>query len=335
MNEAIARLGASLGKNVELFDTAPSSLRRSPAVRLGRVLRVIRAGCGAWLFALRRRGATLYFSLSGGWGLLYEALTVAGARLLGATVIVHHHSFRYLDEPFWPLAVLARAAGPGAVHVVLGEGMGDLLRKRCPYIGETLVLSNAVFIPSVQAGATRPLRTAGYLANLSWEKGLQEVIDTAELCNARGLQIEFVVAGPFEDPEVEASFRRRSAGIANLRYLGPVYGDEKARFFDDIDVFIFPTLYRHEAEPLVVLEALSHGRPVIAYARGCIASLLGSGGGRAVPVAESFQAAAAGWISGWAADKAAFLEESRLASQRYTDLRRESALALERLSSKL
>ena len=268
MNEAVARLGASLGMGVALFDTAPSSLSRSPAVRLARMLRVARAGARAWVFALRRRGATLYFSLSGGWGMLYEALMVAGSRLLGARVIVHHHSFRYLDEPFWPLSVLAGAAGPRATHVVLGEGMGELLRKRCPGVGETLVLSNAVFVPSASPGAQRALGTVGYLANLSWEKGLQQVMDTAELCNARGLPLQFVVAGPFEHPDVEASFRRRSAGIQNLRYLGPVYAAEKERFFDEIDLFIFPTLYRHEAEPLVVLEALSHWPTRASLSRG-------------------------------------------------------------------
>jgi hypothetical protein len=169
VNEAIARLGASSGLDVMQFNTAPSSLRRSLAVRLGRLLRVSRAGTGAWLFALRNRGATLYFSLSGGWGLLYEALMVAGARALGAAVVVHHHSFRYLDEAFWPLSVLARAAGPGAVHVVLGEGMGERLRQRCPGVGEILVVSNAVFVPGAPACAPRPLGTVGYLANLSRE----------------------------------------------------------------------------------------------------------------------------------------------------------------------
>jgi glycosyltransferase involved in cell wall biosynthesis len=335
VNEAIARHEASLGVRVAIFNTAPSSLRRSPAVRLGRLFRVARAGALAWMFAMRNRGATLYFSLSGGWGLIYEASMAAGARLLGARVIVHHHSFRYLDDAFWPLSVLARAAGPRAVHIVLGERMGELLKQRCPGVGEIVVLSNAVFVPSVSAGAPRALGTVGYLANLSWEKGLQQVIDTAELCNARGLPLQFVVAGPFEDPGVEAAFRRSSAGVPNLRHIGPVYGAEKARFFGEIDLLIFPTLYQHEAEPLVVLEALSHGRPVIAYARGCIPAMLGSGGGRAVPVAVPFAGAAADWIAGWTADRAAFQEESRLALVRFTSLRRESALALDRLSSRL
>lgn len=335
VNEAMARYQTSVGIRVALFNTSPSSLRRTPAVRLGRLLRVARAGALAWIFALRNRGATLYFSLSGGWGLIYEASIVAGARFMGAAVIVHHHSFRYLDNAFWPLSVLERAAGPRATHVVLGDRMGELLRQRCPGVGEVVVLSNAVFVPGVSAGAPRALGTVGYLANLSWEKGLQQVIDTAELCNERGLPLQFVVAGPFEDPGVEAAFRSRSAGIPNLRHIGPVYGAEKARFFGEIDLFIFPTLYQHEAEPLVVLEALSHGRPVIAYARGCIPALLGSGGGRAVPVTNPFPGAAADWIAGWAADGAAFHEESRLAFQRFTGLRRESALALDRLSSRL
>ena len=73
-------------------------------------------------------------------------------------------------------------------------------------------------------------------------------------------------------------------------YRGRVLGPDKARFFDDIDVFVFPTRYTNEAEPLVVLEALRAGKPVIATARGCIADDLPMAAGAVFPEHEFIDA---------------------------------------------
>ena len=37
-----------------------------------------------------------------------------------------------------------------------------------------------------------------------------------------------------------------------MEYRGPVYGEDKRSFFMDIDVFLFPTIYENEAQPLVM-----------------------------------------------------------------------------------
>jgi glycosyltransferase involved in cell wall biosynthesis len=326
VNEAVARRAAELGMDVARFDTAPVSLRRTFYVRTRRMLRVGGVAMRLSLFALRNRGATLYFSMSGEWGLLYEAMMIAFARTLGARVFVHHNSFHYLDRRFWPMSLLSFVAGPRAVHVALSGPMGERLRQLYPTVRETLVISNGLFLEGQAAPSRNPsLRRVGYLANLSAEKGLEQVLETAALCKNRGLPVEFVVAGGFESPSVEARFRPRLESASNVRYLGPVYGADKRLFFEEIDAFVFPTRYKNEAEPLVVLEAMSNGRPVIAYDRGCIPSLLASGGGHVVSRDEPFAPAAIDLITGWISDSAGFCGDQERAVHRFNEICAEGA----------
>jgi glycosyltransferase involved in cell wall biosynthesis len=99
----------------------------------------------------------------------------------------------------------------------------------------------------------------------------------------------------------------------------------------EIDVFVFPTRYRNEAEPLVVLEALSHGCPVISYARGCIAELLGCDGGLAIPVGEDFVRHTLGILEAWRSEGTAFNNRSASARRRFSELQAQSAIAFQEL----
>ena len=51
--------------------------------------------------------------------------------------------------------------------------------------------------------------------------------------------------------------------------------NESIHFFQ-IDILLLPTRYVNEVEPLVILESLRNGVPVLANSRGCIDCLLPS-----------------------------------------------------------
>jgi glycosyltransferase involved in cell wall biosynthesis len=89
--------------------------------------------------------------------------------------------------------------------------------------------------------------------------------------------VEAVIAGPLQEDIAE--MRDEFVQRPNAKYLGPVYGADKQRFFEQLDFLVFPSYYANEAEPLVVLESLSYGVPVIATKRGCLESMLAGGAG--------------------------------------------------------
>ena len=80
-------------------------------------------------------------------------------------------------------------------------------------------------------------------------------------------------------------------GVADLvRFHGLVAHEHVARFYDRADIFVFPS-YR-EAGGIAVVEAMSHGLPVIVADRGGPATSVGEDGGLRIPVLHPDQYAA-------------------------------------------
>jgi glycosyltransferase involved in cell wall biosynthesis len=333
VNEAVREMAEAAGLGPVCLNTAPASLARSLRVRLGRIQRI----WDAWrqLRLHTRRGpSVVYLSLSGGLGLVWEALFSWQARRAGARVVVHHHSFHYLNESYWPMRLLVGSAGRDALHVVLGSVMGQALQARYAGVGSILVLSNAVFVgaPLVSGKDRFPIpRSVGLLANLSTAKGLDDFLALAELSETRQLPWRFVLAGPFENEADGITAKRRIQTLKNIDYRGPLYGEAKSAFLAEIDVFIFPTRYRHEAEPLVVLEALRQGCPVIAFGRGCIPEMLGDSGGQVIPVGGDFVNAALATMESWRNQGNAFQRRVDSARLRFAELHAQGSRALDML----
>jgi glycosyltransferase involved in cell wall biosynthesis len=222
-----------------------------------------------------RGGRSLYLACSGGHGIAYEIVLLAFARLLGLQRVVHHHSFKYIDRRSRLMAALVGVGGRAMTHIFLCDGMRAAFEERYRQT-RALVLPNDYFVDRRRAPAGRadgPLRI-GFLSNLTAEKGLPDFLALLRAASAQGLATG-VLAGPAEGgnlAQIEAA--QRDLG-PSLDYRGPVHGAAKAQFFDDIDIFVFPTRYAHEAQPMVICEAMAVGLPVLAFDRGCIAGQLG------------------------------------------------------------
>lgn len=240
-----------------------------------------------------RRDAALYLGLSGGLGQLKDMGYLMPARWLGWPVVVHHHSFAYLNPPGtgWR-AMLQRWAWRfvlgqlrGARHLVLCGCMGHALSTRYGIPPEQVAtLSNAAFLGAEEPvrssaaqrdGEAAPLRL-GFLSNITAEKGIWDFFALADALNASGVAVQALIAGPAA-PELAQRLAQEVAARPWCHHVGPVYGADKADFFSRIDVLAFPTRYANEAEPVTLLEALRAGVPVLATARGCISEMLPDG----------------------------------------------------------
>ncbi len=122
--------------------------------------------------------------------------------------------------------------------------------------------------------------------------------DTAEGLREAGVPCRLLLAGPVSSANDHRVLRERLDQAAELaQYFGPVYGEDRRRFFQDIDVFLLPSLYRHETFGLVVGEALVSGCPVVAFENVCLNPAFVGAAGLVLARDQPFAERAVEWIA--------------------------------------
>lgn len=274
---------------------------------------------------------TLYLAPHSGAGLIYSSLIAVVGRCSGYTMSIHYHSYRNMARFTWLMAVFLAICGPRALHIVLAPPMAHDLRRFYPSVRRVTVVSNTTFVAPTKvrrAFGERRLRI-GHLSNLSREKGIGIVLECMRDLWAGGIDIELWLAGPAEDAETGKLIAAAQAAFGErVNYLGRLDAADVHRFYGEIDAFLFPTSYEHEAEPLVVVDAVSAGVPVIATDRGCIGYLLGITGGRALASAD-FVRELVEQIAAWARDPNQLAKLSERAQARFAELHDQSRTQLQ------
>jgi glycosyltransferase involved in cell wall biosynthesis len=116
----------------------------------------------------------------------------------------------------------------------------------------------------------------GHLANQSWEKGTNDLLQALEPLWRRQWPIHLLLAGPqmANFTQFWQSFTARCPEHARdrVRQLGPLTDADKRAFYAAIDVFALPS--RSDSFGLVLLEAWANGVPNVAYRAGGIADVI-------------------------------------------------------------
>ncbi len=318
---------------VRLFPIAHPVYKTGPVWLLYKGFRHL-AGIFFLLGHAFRRRKRLYMVANSRHGLWYNVLLAAGGRLMGYQMALHHQVYAYIDKRDIRMALLDRLLGDRGMHIVHSRSMGEKIKQKYRSRAVFHVLANPV--PGNAAAAARPHAPfcIGSMSNLTLKKGLKVILQTFE--RLENTPVRLVLAGPCADKPARQAIRHMGANWPRrFEYRGPVYGDQKWTFFQDIDVFLFPTLYANESWPLVINEALASGVPVIAYGRGCIPDQLTEKSGIVVPPGGDYPAVAGERIRTWLYDSRNYTLMAHNAEKRGEAIRRDSAASMKALIDRL
>lgn len=220
-------------------------------------------------------------------------------KAMGCKVVVHYHNKgvktrqdRWLDDKLY------RRFFRGLKVILLAESLYDDVKK---YVRREDVFICPNGIPDTLnhepvAERHNAVPHILFLSNLLVSKGVIVLLDALKILKDKGYSFVCDFVGG-ETAEIDA---RRFAQEVDARglnqlavYQGKKYGDEKEKFFEKSDVFVFPTFYHNETFGLVNLEAMQHKLPVISTDEGGIQDVVKEGENGLIAFKENPQSLAA------------------------------------------
>lgn len=104
-----------------------------------------------------------------------------------------------------------------------------------------------------------------FLGNVVETKGALDVARAIPLIRSAGCEAEFLIAGSLHHADVKVELEKcvRELGSDVLKLMGSVVGQEKFDLLLDVDIFVFPTYFRFEGHPWVIVEAMAAGLPIV------------------------------------------------------------------------
>jgi glycosyltransferase involved in cell wall biosynthesis len=102
-----------------------------------------------------------------------------------------------------------------------------------------------------------------YLSNLMEEKGILDFLDSLLLLKQANIEFTANIAGKIED-ESEVVINRKIDELGDLvKYHGIVFGNNKVNLLIKSNVFVLPTYYKMEGQPIALIEAMATGNIIV------------------------------------------------------------------------
>jgi len=114
-----------------------------------------------------------------------------------------------------------------------------------------------------------------FFSSMHSNKGPLILLSALSKLYKRNLHFRAIFAGPWASDNLSKKFFslvKEYRLNECISYVGPKFGNEKTQLFINSDIFVYPTL--NDAFPLVILEAMSYGLPVISTIEGAIPDIV-------------------------------------------------------------
>jgi len=287
MNDMIAK--SSKIRNEVIVDLIPlfynSNSTRIGAFSLSKAWITIKYFLLIFYFIMKNEYSFVYYTLSPiGLPLIRDSILLLIVKLFNQKLILHLHG----------KGIKNASKNSGILRYlykwIFNKSTVILLSKKLYYDVEQYVkynncrfLSNGINSKMVgylkkedQLGELKCSFSAVYLSSLIRSKGILDFLRSIAIVKKAGYKIRATVIGGEQD--ISISYLHEviiKLGLKdNVKILGEVTGDKKERLLSAHDIFILPTFYPNECFPLVILEAMKYGLPVISTSEGAISEIV-------------------------------------------------------------
>lgn len=229
-----------------------------------------------WLLATHRYDLCYLAITCHGVGFLKDAPFVLLCKLFGRKVVIHQHNkgmAKDADRPIyrWLLPMVYRNTKVILLSWRLYADIQKVVKRE-----QVMICHNG--IPDTNSTETSVERHNDiphilFLSNLIVSKGVLVLLDALKILKEKGWKFicDFVGGETKELDGRRFAHEIETRGLDGIAvYHGRKYGKDKETFLRMADMLVFPTYYFNECFPLVILEAMMYGLPVISSDEGGI-----------------------------------------------------------------
>lgn len=217
-----------------------------------------------------------------GFGFFKDVPIILLCKIANVHVIFHFHGIgikEELEKPFREYLYKVVLNNSSIIH--LSEGLikrefNDIDLRGVNYFPVPNGVSNTIRTSNGQKNGNN--KTLLFLSNLISTKGIWVLIESFSLVLKKHPNAILKIVGEATNKDIEKDLQERINQLEiekNVKILGPKFGTEKDQIFQSSDVFIHPTL--RDAFPLVILEAMRAGIPVVSTNVGAISEIVDDG----------------------------------------------------------
>ncbi|MBC2601195.1 glycosyltransferase family 4 protein [Puniceicoccus vermicola] len=218
------------------------------------------------------------------FGFFRDYLTIGFASLLRRRTILHLHGGGFEEFYRRQNAIVRHLIRSNLARTDKIIVLGDLLKEQFCVVGK-FVEDKLIVVPNgFPRDLPEPKRIARklacrfellYLSSLMPSKGYLDVLDAVSMLNNLfPNKFHLNLCGGFISASTEVGIAVKNAeelkgyienrGLEDIvTYHGQVIGNEKEELFITADIFLLPTYYPWEGQPLSIIEALAFSLPVI------------------------------------------------------------------------
>lgn len=257
--------------------TLASSLGEIQQLSLSKVTRYFRLLLRTLRYIIVFRPDLIYLTPNSHGRPFYKDLPlVLICKMSGRKVLLHFHNKGVEDYASrFPDRLLYRWMFRDALVMLLSPLLEKDLSGFVPHENVTFCANG---IPSFGDASRNPSGRILFLSNLLLAKGCRDVLLVAERLKADGFEVRIDVYGAATPDFTEDSYRREIALLGvqdNVFYHGPLSHGQKAAVLSRASVLYYPTY--DDCFPLVLIEALQAGLPVVASMVGGISDIVSDG----------------------------------------------------------